>query len=161
MTSKKNSISIIARVVLGALLVGTPVTAAFAGEPEVSTAASAEARAQHYREQAAHYRALGGVSYKSGLVQRAEADAAKYTVVAERLRTPDVAAPARTPEAERYAQLAAHYRAMGGSAYKSGLVQWAESQQRKHEPSIVTEASATPPQCFASKPAVKLLACSR
>jgi hypothetical protein len=160
----KKTISVVARVVLGALLVGAPTSAAFAGEPEVTTAESADAMAQHYREQAAHYRSLGGVGWKTGLVQRADADAAKYAARAEQLRTPAVATPVRSPEAQHYADLAAWYRAMGGAAYKAGLVQWAEAQQAKHE--IPTAAPTTsqpdPVACKATKPAVAMtLACAR
>ena len=158
----KKTISILSRVVLGALLVGVP-TVAFAGEPEVTTAASAEAMAQHYREQSDHYRSLGGVGWKTGLVQRADADAAKYTALAEQLRTPVAVTPVRSPEAEHYAQLAAQYRAMGGAAYKSGLVQWAEAQQAKYETPTTTSTTSnpTPAPCIATKPSVMTLACSR
>jgi hypothetical protein len=163
MTTKNKSISRFTVLVLGALLVGLPATAALAAEP--TSAPEAQAMAQHYRDQAAHYRALGGVGYKSGLVQRAEADAAKYSALAEQLQTPTVALPARSAEAEHYAQLAAQYRRMGGVAYKTGLVQWAEAQQRKYEPGAVSSESATPtpnPDCTgAAKPVVRMLACAR
>src|SRR6187402_2573329 len=121
MTTRKKSISRLSVLALGASFVGLPATAALAAEP--TTAPEAQAMAQQYREQADHYRALGGVGYKTGLVQRAEADAATYSALAERLGAP-VATPARSPDAERYAELAARYRAMGGIAHKAGLVQW-------------------------------------
>ena len=165
MKTKKKTISILARVVLGALLVGVPTSVAFAGEQAVTTAESADAMAQHYRERAAHYRLLGGVGWKTGLVQRADADAAKYTALAEQLRAPAVTRPVRSPEAEHYAQLAARYRAMGGAAYKSGLVQWAEAQQAKHEAPAVTSTTTSQPAavpCATTKPAVAMrLACAR
>ena len=164
MTSQKKSISIVSRVVLGALLLGLPATAAFAGEPEPTTAASADAIAQHYRDQAEQYRALGGVGYKTGLVQRADADAAKYAALAEKLSAPIVATPVRSPEAEHYAELAAQYRAMGGVAYKAGLVQWAEAQQERYESPAPSAALATPQPaawCPATKPAVRTLACAK
>jgi hypothetical protein len=162
MTTKRKSISVLSRVVLGALLVGAPATAAFASEADVTTAESADAMAQHYRDQAEHYKVLGGVGYKTGLVQRAEADAARYAAQAEQLRAP-VAAQPPSPEADHYADLAAQYRAMGGVGYKTGLVQWAEAQQRKHEPSTVGSQEGAPaPECSATKPIVAtMLACSR
>lgn len=166
MTTTKRSISMFARVVLGALLLGLPARAAFAGEPEPTTAESANAMAQHFRDQAEHYRSLGGVGYKTGLVQRAEADAAKYAALAEKLGKPEpaVATAVRSPEAERYAQLAARYRAMGGVAYKMGFVQQAEAEQRKYASSPASPAPETPSRssdCIASKPVVRMtLACA-
>jgi hypothetical protein len=160
----KKTISVLARIVLGALLVGVPTSAAFAGESQVTTAESADAMAQHYREQAAHYRGFGGVGWKTGLVQRADADAAKYAALAEKLRAPTVTTPARSPEAEHYAQLAARYRAMAGAAYKAGLVQWAEAEQAKHERPTAAPATSQPAPvaCNTTKPAVAMtLACAR
>jgi len=149
---------------LGALLIGVPGTAALAAEP--TTAGEAEAAAQHSRDLAAQYRQLGGVGYKTGLVQRADGDAARFSALAEQLRAPVVEAP-RSPEAARYAQLAEQYRQLGGVGYKTGLVQWAEAQQRKAEPALVTaplarpvEQRATFSSCLSTKPAVRLLACS-
>jgi hypothetical protein len=163
MTTKTKSISRYLVVALGALLVGLPATRALAAEP--TTASEAQAMAQQSREQADHYRSLGGVGYKTGLVQRAEADVAKYSALAERLSTPPVATLPRSPEAEHYAQLAQQYRAMGGPAYKAGRVQWAEAQQRKYEeaPAPTPAAAYAPaPTCPpASKPSVRMLACSR
>lgn len=161
MATKNKSIVRLAVVALGAVLVGLPV-AGRAAEP--TSSAEADAKAQHYRDQAAHYRGLGGVGYKSGLAQRAEADAARYAALAERLRAPVAAEAARWPEAERYARLADQYRQMGGAGYKSGLVQWAEAQQRRYERPPVTEAPATAQpsvSCQAIKPAVRMLACAR
>ncbi len=161
MTTKTKSTSRYLVVALGALLLGLPATRALAAEP--TTASEAQAMAQHHREQADHYRAFGGVGYKTGMIQRAEADAAKYSALAEQLSAPPAAT--RSPEAEHYAQLAQQYRAMGGPAYKSGMVQWAEAQQRKYEAAVVPGVSLTAapaPTCpRATKPAVRLLACSR
>jgi len=161
MTTNNKSISRLTVLVLGALLIGLPATTALAAEP--ATAAEAQAMAQHAREQADHYRALGGVGYKTGSVQRAEADAAKYSVLADQLAAPTAATPVRSSEAEHYAQIARQYRAMGGVAYKSGLVQWAEAQERKYEAGTVTTIPATyvpgPACAAASKPVVRTLAC--
>jgi hypothetical protein len=164
MTTKTKSISRYLVVALGALLVGLPATRALAAEP--TTVSEAQAVAQQYREQADHYRALGGVGYKSGLVQRADADAAKYSALAERLSAPPAATLPRSPEAEHYAQLAQQYRAMGGSAYKSGMVQWAEARQRKYEAvSGPTPATSHTPartcSLAATKPSIRVLACAR
>ena len=117
--------------------------------------------AQHYRDQAAHYRAVGGVGYKTGLVQRAEADAAKYDVLGEQLRAPVAAEQPRSPEAKHYAQLADQYRTMGGAGYKTGLVQWAEAQQHRHAATPATETPATAQptvSCQATKPAARMRA---
>jgi len=160
MTTKRKSIVRLSVLALGALLLGSPV-AARAAEP--TTAQEAASMAQHYQDQAAHYRALGGVGYKTGLVQRADADAAKYSALAEQLSAPAIATSVRSPEAERYAELAAQYRAMGGVAYKVGLVQWAEAQQQKYEPAPATASPATQassPSCPFIKPAVTV-ACNR
>jgi hypothetical protein len=161
MTTKSESISRSLVLALGMLVVGLPTTRALAAQP--TTVSEAQAVAQQYREQADHYRALGAVAYKTGLVQRAEADAAKYAALVEQLSTP-AAVTTRSPEAERYAQLAQQYRAMGGQAYKSGLVQWAEAQQRKFEAAPASTAVTYPPRpacALASKPSVRLYACSR
>jgi hypothetical protein len=163
MTTKAESISRYLVVALGALVVSLPTTRARAAEP--ATASEAQAMAQSYREQADHYRGLGGVGYKTGLVQRAEVDAARYAALAERLSAPALVTPARSPDAEHYAELAQQYRAMGGQAYKSGLVQGAEAQQRKAEaagapaaPPTSTAAPSCPPP---PKPSVRMLACAR
>ena len=149
---------------LGALLIGLPGTTALAAEP--TTAGEAEAAAQHSRDLAAQYRQLGGVGYKTGLVQRANADAARFSALAEQLRAPVLEGP-RSSEGARYAQLAEQYRQMGGVGYKTGLVQWAEAQQRRAEPAPATallahpaERRATFSSCLTTKPAVRVLACS-
>ena len=163
MTTKTQSISRYLVLALGALLIGLPATRALAAEP--TTASEAQAMAQQYQAQADHYRALGGVGYKTGMVQRAEADAAKYSALAEQLSAPVAVTPVRSPEAEHYAELAAQYRAIGGPAYKWGMVQWAEAQQAKYEAAAAPAAPVTytaPPTCAqASKPAVRMFACSR
>jgi hypothetical protein len=163
MTTNNKSISRLSVLVLGALLIGLPATAALAAEP--TTVPEAQAMAQHAREQADHYRALGGVGYKTGSVQRAEADVAKYSALADHLATPTVAIPVRSFEQEHYSKLAQEYRAMGGVAYKSGRVQWAEAQQRKYEARPVTTMPTTyvaGPACAATtKPVVRTFACAR
>src|SRR5256886_293457 len=115
----------ISRIIVGALLTALPAATALASEPEASVTArgsapataqvtsspapdvitpeGAEMMAQRYRNQVQRYRAMGGVAYKAGLVQRAEADATKYAALAVQLRTPTPVAAPRPPEAERYA----------------------------------------------------------
>ena len=159
MTTKTKSISRYLVVALGALLLGLPATRALAAEP--TTASEAQAMAQHYREQADHDRALGGVAYKTGMVQRAEAEAAKYAALAEQLSAPPPATLRRSPEAEHYAQVAARYRQLGGVAYKAGLVQWAEAQERKYEMVAMSDAATTHTtdrSCRSNKPIVCFLA---
>lgn len=134
MTSMSKSISRLCGFAFGGLLVGLPATAALAADAEPITAGEAQAKADDYREQADHYRAQGGVGYNSGRVQSAEADAAKYSALAEQLAAPpDAATPAPSPEVDHYTELVADYRAQGGVTYKVGLLQWAEAQQRKAE----------------------------
>jgi hypothetical protein len=172
------------KIIMATFLAALPVTSALAAEPEASitatasapaspllseessasldilTADAAEARAHHYRELARRFRALGGVGYKSGLVQRAEASAAEHAMLAAELRGPASTEAPRSPEAERYAKLAEQYRRFGGVAYKAGLVQWAEAQQRKHEPAAMAAADgarAPDQSCRSSKPVVCFL----
>lgn len=156
MATKNKSIVRLSVIALGALLVGLPV-AARAAEP--TTSSEADAMAQQYRDQAARFRAMGGVGYKTGQVQRAEADAAKYAALAEQLRAPVAVQPQPSPEAERYAQLAEQYRKMGGVAYKNGLVQRAEAQQRKYEAASGAGPAATEQPavaCMPTKPLITL-----
>ena len=99
---------------------------------EPATADEAAARAQAAQEQADQYRQFGAVAYKTGLVQRAEADVNRYCDKAEELATsPPVTVT--TPDAEHYAQLADDYKQMGGVGYKTGLVQRAEADERHAE----------------------------
>ena len=164
MTMKKKAISVLSSLFLGALLAGAHSTAAFAGESEVTTPEAADAMAQHYQEQAQSYRAMGGVAWKTGLVQRADADAAKYAALAEQLRGRVATTEVQSPEAEHYAELAAQYRLMGGVAYKTGLVQRAEAQEAACEAPTTTqtESQSTAAACEATKPAVAfMLACFR
>jgi hypothetical protein len=168
MNTTTKSLSGLGIVALTALLVGSSARPArAAGEP--TTAAEAQAQAQHYSDLAARYRALGGgPAYKTGVVQRAEADAAEYAASAEQLAAPPAAAPVRSPEAEHYAELAARYRKVGGTAYKSGYVQWVEAQECEPEKVPPTSATGTydpagvaGPPCLATKPPVRTVDCSK
>lgn len=95
---------------------------------------AAGSRAAEYRARAQHYRSLGGWAYKVGLVRSAEWQAARYEAE-ERAWLASAAGvqPAPlSPEAAHYARLATQYRVMGGSAYRTGLVDWAEREARRH-----------------------------
>ena len=175
MATRKTSIARCAIAGLVALLIGAPVALARPDPP--MTPEQAQLEAMRYGNQAAHLRTLGGVAYKSGELQRAEYQQAKYTAMAEEL-----AAPTRPPSravAEHYAEVAEHYRAMGGGpAYKWRRVAEAEAQQRNFESieappepasSFGIEVVEPPPPSPAdhpacetvSKPVVRTLACAR
>ena len=95
MSTKNKSIVRLSVLGLGALLAGLPGRAALAETP--TTASDAEAKAQHYREQADYYSSLGGVGYKTGLEQRSNAEAARYSALADKLATPTATPTAATP----------------------------------------------------------------
>lgn len=139
------------RCVLAGSVVGAPMGVALAADepvPEAQISARAEpilsehklraetaqAKAEERWRRVEAYRRMGGVAYKSGLVQRMEAEAAKYArEAAEALALARGEGPAAIPvEAQEYLTLAEQYRRMGGAAYKNGLVAWAEAQARKH-----------------------------
>ena len=63
-----------------------------------------------------------------------------------------------SPEAAQDAAEAAHYRSMGGAAYKTGLVQSAEAEQRRAEAAVEPAVPAPQPNpiCLTSKPIVTL-----
>jgi len=164
-------------VAVGALLIGSPGRAA---TEEPATAAEARAAAQESTARAEQFKLMGGSGYKTGLVQREEANAVRYQALADQIAAeePNVttvivtsaaddtavigvvvtppAAPATSPEAEKYAAQAAHYRLMGGAAYKTGLVQRAEAQQRRAEEAVepVVPAPQPNPICLNDKPDV-------
>ena len=175
MTNRTNSIARRAIPGMVALLIGLPV-AARANRPE--TVDEAQARAQHYEARAEHARALGAVAYKHGQLQRAEAQQAKYQAMAEQMAAPPVWTTP-SPMADHYAEVAQHYRAMGGGpAYKWRRVAEAEAQQRSFESieappqpasAMGIELIETPPPSPAdhpacetvSKPVVRTLTCKR
>jgi hypothetical protein len=131
MTTNNRAMVRLSVAALGAVLVGMPM-AARAAEPTSSS--EADVMAQQFRDQAARYRAMGAVGYKTGLLQRADADAAKYAALAEQLRAP-VAVPApRSPEAARYAQLAEQYRSLGGTSFSGPRARRAGSRRRPRQP---------------------------
>ena len=97
-------------------------------------AQSARAKAEEQQSRVEQLRRMGGTAYKSGAIRDAEWKAARYE--AEARKALELAggehAPPLSVEAERYLQLAASFRQIGGAAYKTGLVDWAEAQARKH-----------------------------
>ena len=106
-------------------------------ESPVVVEQSAEVKAALWQKKAVEYRAMGGVAYRLGLVQRSEGMAAKFSGEAALLRARAAADPATLQawdaEAARYQRLATEYRNLGGAAYRAGLVQAAEAQARKYE----------------------------
>ena len=175
MTNRTKSIARRAIPGMVALLIGLPV-AARADRP--ATVDEAQARAQHYEARAEQARAFGSPAYKHGQVQRAEAQQEKYEAMAEQMAAPLVwTAP--SPMADHYAEVAQHYRAMGGGpAYKWGRVAEAEAQQRYFESIEAQPQPASPlgievvappppspsdhPACeTVSKPVVRPLICER
>jgi hypothetical protein len=142
----------------GALLIGLPGRAAVAAP---ATADEAQAMALECSARAAQHRdgAGGGAAFKAGLIQRNEACAARYGALADQLAG-TAAAPVASPEADHYNALAAHYRFIGGAAFKAGLVQGAEAQARRAEAATATAAGTPPvepsPVCLAVKPVVQL-----
>jgi hypothetical protein len=147
----------ISAFVLGGVL-ALPLTAARAVDAEPINQDQARAAAQESRDQAEHYRSLGGVGYKTGLEQRAEADAARYDARAEELApTPTVSAALK--EAAREEKVEAHYHALGAVTYKTGAEQRAEARVRAAEEPA--PAGETPnPSCMPTKPIVDFL-CER
>ena len=113
MATKKRLFSMISSLLLGAVPLGARAFAQSAAADDPTSAAAADATAQQYRDEADWLKSLGGVGYKTGLVQRAEANAAKYDADAAALRAPE-APPPMTPEAEHYAKLADQYKAIVG-----------------------------------------------
>jgi len=152
MPTKRFVISFLA----GALL-GLPLTAARADKP--TTAPDAEAAAQNAREQADHYRQLGGVGYKTGLVQRNEAAAMRYDAMAGDL-APTPAATEQQADIAQQEKLEAHYKSLGAVTYKTGIEQRAEAKQVAAEeakgPVPKVEVQTPNPSCMPTKPAVDI-----
>jgi len=139
----------------GALLCGSPARAA---QPTTVDEARAAAFACADRAALHEASAAAGAAFKAGLIQREQACAARYDALAAELAGETVVPP-QSPEAEHYAEVAAHQRFIGGAAYKTGLVQEAEAQQRRYEavPFVLLPESGGPnPICLADKPPVQL-----
>jgi hypothetical protein len=74
MSTKKQWLTWASSLLLGALPLGARAIAASAAEDDPTSAAAADATAEQYRAQAEQYKQIAGAGYKTGLVQRAEAD---------------------------------------------------------------------------------------
>lgn len=148
----KKRLSISAAAFLAGAVVGLPLTAARADEP--TTAPDAEAAAQAARKQADHYRELGGVGYKAGLVRSSEAEATRYDAMAQTL-APTPAEAEQAMDYERSQKLEAHLEAIGGVAYKSQIDEQAKAKEQALN--LAEEAVQTPnPSCQPTKPAVDI-----
>ncbi len=131
-------------LVLGGLLVAAPAVARADADAPMS-AQEADQMAQAAEQEAAQAKLQGGVGYKTGAVQHAEADATRYSSMASDAQAP---APVTSPEAQHYAELAAQYKLMGGVGYKTGLVQRAEADQRRaqaHAEQAAAQPTTAPP----------------
>ncbi len=126
-------------LVLGGLLVAGPAVARADADAPMS-AQEADQAAQAAEQEAAQAKLQGGVGYKTGAVQRAEADATRYSSAATEMQSP---APVASPEAQHYAELAEQYKLMGGVGYKTGLVQRAEADERRAQ-ARADQATAQP-----------------
>lgn len=124
-------------LVLGGLLVAGPAVARADADAPMS-AQEADQMAQAAEQQAADAKLQGGVGYKTGAVQRAEADATRYSSMASETPAP---VPASSLESQHYAQLADQYKQMGAVGYKTGLVQRAEADQRRAVARVEQEAA--------------------
>jgi hypothetical protein len=145
-TTSKTRFSIAA--LFAGALVGLALTSARADEP--MTVDQAEAAAQAARARADHYRELGGVAYKAGLVQSAEADAIRYETMAQTL-APTPAVTEQMLEAKHNQKVEEHLEALGGVAYKSSIDEQARAKERAFEQ--VGEQVQTPnPSCQPTKP---------
>jgi hypothetical protein len=144
MAMKRLSIS----ALLAGTLIGVTGTAARADEP--TTAAEAEAAAQAARKRADHYSELGGVGYKAGLVQAADAEAARYEAMAQTL-APTTTVTEQMVAAKRNEAIEEHVEAMGGVAYKSSIDEQERAKLRAVEQ--MGERVQTPnPSCQPTKP---------
>ena len=118
-------------VVAGVALGSSAVAAAQASDRSAAQAhaATAQQQADSARMKAAELAKAGGWAYKTGLVQRAEADAARYQAEADMAMAeasgcgqPAAPSPEQAVALERLAEL----RQAGGWAYKTGAVARAE-----------------------------------
>jgi hypothetical protein len=108
-------------------------------------AAAAQQQADAARERAAELARAGGWAYKTGLVERAQRDAARYQTEADEAlaeahgcRPPAAPSPAQAAALARLAEL----RQAGGWAYKTGAVTRAEGEVQSL--AVATEAEPAP-----------------
>ena len=158
MTRNRTRMRRLSGLALGGALLLAPMSAALADEPK--TATQADEMAQKADQQAAQYREMGAVGYKSGLVQRSEADANRYTSQAEQLEPAGESVVIISPAVSQRAEVVDQARLKGAVAYKTGMVQRAEAEQQKAEdqaiamfwPEPKSTAAPVPPDCTADKP---------
>jgi hypothetical protein len=145
---ERTAMSRLSGLLLGGFLMAGP---ALARAETPMSPQEADEMAQTAEQQAAQYKQQGGVGYKTGLVQRAEADANRYSCMADQMQ----AAPSAvtSPEAQHYAELAEQYKLMGGVGYKTGLIQRAEADQRRAEEAAARETAAPAPAAPIERPA--------
>jgi hypothetical protein len=125
---------------VGAIMIATGVALGWsagakaqAGDPATSQAraATAQQQADAARQRAAELAKAGGWAYKTGLVQQAERDAARYQAEADRASAEAQSCPAAaTPSAAQTAALARleELRQSGAWAQKTGAVARAERE---------------------------------
>jgi hypothetical protein len=130
-------------------------------------ATSAQRSADEARARADHLAAQGGWAYKTGAVDRANADAARYQAEADQARAAmngvvEPAAPASPALMDAQERLEA-LKSAGGWAYKTGAVSRAEADVRElqaPEPAMTGEPEALPPANW-SKPVDQTLPANR
>lgn len=119
-------------VVAGVMMVAGAGTA-MAGD--YGSAAAKQAQADSARAQAANLAKQGGWAYKSGAIDRANRDTARFQAEADAARAattsvPSAPAPAVSPELAAAQARLETLRKAGGWAYKSGAVARAEADVR-------------------------------
>jgi len=135
-------------LVLAAPLVGVTATSALAGEP--TTVDEARAAAQNSEQRAAYYDGLGGVGYKAGLVQQSQAEARRYSTLADELASPPESVP--TPAEQRVEQQMQFAQELGGTGVKTGLLRDAQLEEMELTPG--SAADQPNPTCLPTKPSV-------
>jgi len=135
-------------LVLAAPLVGVTATSALAGEP--TTVDEARAAAQHSEDRAAYFDGLGGVGYKAGLVQQSQAEARRYSTLADELASPPESVP--TPEEQRVTVQMQFVEGLGGTALKTGLLREVQTEEQDLTPGSASDQPN--PSCLPTKPSV-------
>lgn len=146
----RNGVSKVGMIIAGVALgwsTGANAQASARAKPQ-SRAAAAQQRANIARQRATELASRGGWAYKTGLVEQAQRDVARYqeeadTAVAEAQSCP----PPPTPSPAQVAALARleELRQAGGWAYKSGAVARAEREVQAQTTSGEAEPVAPPP----------------
>jgi hypothetical protein len=151
---------ILGRVVSGAALIAFSAIGGASAVANAQTddhgaalmrATTAQQHAEAARMRAAELAAAGGWAYKTGLVQRSEADAARYQAEADAARAEAASCPKPAPPSSAQAAAVARLaqlRQAGGWAYKTGAVARAEREvqalaiDHEAEPVVVSPAQA-------------------